>query len=176
MRNYITLSKIYANAIFSYSLKNKCTLYWHNMLKLTTNIINNNKMNSFFLNHHSTKEQFDVLINLLDNYISFDFKNFIKIVLYNRGLIIIPYIFKQFVKLHDQYKNNIIVNIESAYKLNKSQLFNIRKIISKKITGNIKINCKINRFIFAGIIINIENLILDGSLLNKLNILKKGML
>ncbi|WDR80468.1 ATP synthase F1 subunit delta [Candidatus Purcelliella pentastirinorum] len=176
MHNYITLSKIYANAILSYSLKKKCTLYWNDMLMLTTNIINNNKMKKLFLNYYSTKEQFDILTNLLDNYINFEFKNFIKIALSNHGLIIIPYIFKQFIELHDQYKNNITVNIESAYKLNKSQLFNIKKIISKKVTGNIKINCKINKFILAGIIINIKNFTLDGSLLNKLNILKKGML
>lgn len=175
MYKHIISAKIYSRAIFLYSLENKCISNWYNMLMFITNVINNNKIHNIFSNKYFPETKVKILTKLSKNYINYEFKNFIKIVSFNHCLKIIPYIFKYFIIFYNQYKNKKNIKILSAYKLSKSQSLNIETIIKKKVSNEVNISYKIDKSILAGIIIHINDFLLDGSLLNKINFLKKNI-
>jgi len=58
--------------------------------------------------------------------------------------------------------------ITSAFNLSPQQKERIRKIISKKVSREIDLKEEMNRDLIAGLIIRVDDLIIDGSLFNRL--------
>ncbi|QJC28796.1 ATP synthase F1 subunit delta [Enterobacteriaceae endosymbiont of Plateumaris consimilis] len=171
IKNYIALQ--YAKAAFFFALKNNNIKYWKKMFIFYCNVINNHYIKKFlFFNNH--KYISDVLIKLSNNKLNFHFMNMIKIMSANKRLFILDKVLIEFNNLNNIYYNKVNVNLLSNKKLNSNQLLKIKNLINKKLSKKISINYIHNKkLLIGGIIIYIEDQILDNSIRSKIDLMSQ---
>jgi len=82
-------------------------------------------------------------------------------------------IIKEFNTLVDDAESILHVEVTSAVELNESILAKLKEKLDSLLDYNIQIKNKVDEEIIAGIVLKIEDYIIDGSLLYELNSLKQ---
>ena len=95
----------------------------------------------------------------------------------NRRLNLFPEIYEEFSRLFKQYQNILEVEVISAVKTQKAQIDRLKAVIEKKYPGKrIAIRETIKEQILGGFQIKVGSEIIDASLKNQLEKLKKECL
>lgn len=170
MYKYAAISFNYAKAAFLFSLEHQNIKYWMEMLKFVSKI-SNNSLIKILINSHAKSDEliFKYFKNICGNKIDKNFQNYLKIIIENQRLHILPDIFYFFKKIKNKFNNIKIVKLVSSHKLEKKQINEIINVLEKKYSCKINITLKINKFLISGIILNIEGYIIDGSVRNHIN-------
>ncbi len=103
--------------------------------------------------------------------------NFFASIVRNRRLNLFPEIYEEFSRLFKQYQNILEVEVISAVKTQKVQIDRLKAVIEKKYPGKrIAIRETIKEQILGGFQIKVGSEIIDASLKNQLEKLKKECL
>ena len=124
----------------------------------------------------STEEKQVVLCKLFQNSIMPIVYNFIFVLNLRKRVSIVSEIANEFEKELERIKNIARVNITSAIELNDSRKDEIKEKISKKLNKEVIVEWGIDSDIIAGLVFNIDELIIDNSVRNKLEDLSKEMI
>lgn len=65
-------------------------------------------------------------------------------------------------------ESTVDVEVTSAIELTKQQLANISAAMEKRLSRKVKLNCKIDKSVIAGMIIRAGDLVIDGSVRGRL--------
>lgn len=172
MSGQFTIARVYAKAIFDLSVKQNKINQWASMLEVFSKITENTLLQSLCFSIRDTKKLSEILIVLFEDYsknkLDLFGGNFIYIIVKNKRTLLLPIIFKEFNNLYNDYMRFIIIEVISARKLNDNQLRTIVEIMTDRLSKTVKIVCRINKNILAGIIIKIGNTIIDGSLTGRI--------
>lgn len=133
-----------------------------------SNVINNPSI--------STEEKQVVLCKLFQNSIMPIVYNFLFALNLKKRVSIIPEIAVEFGKELERLKNIARVNITSAIELNDERKEQIKSKIAEKINKDIVVEWGVDSDIIAGLIFNIEELIIDNSIRHKLEDLSKEII
>ena len=124
-------------------------------------------------------ERFEV-IDLLSKELSLSkyFINFIHLLIENERTGYLPKIFDEYSVLRDNFLNISRVNVISAKELEQGEKSKIKSIVEKALNKTVAISAEVDEKIIGGYIINIENILYDGSIKtqadNLYNYLKQG--
>lgn len=103
--------------------------------------------------------------------------NFFASVVRNRRLNLFPEIYEEFSRLYKQYQNILEVEIISAVKTEKKHIDRVKAVIEKKYPGKtIAVKETVKKQILGGFQIKIGSEVIDASLKNQLENLKKECL
>lgn len=86
----------------------------------------------------------------------------------NGRLSTLPEVLAQFIQLRDTLESTIEVDVISANELNEQQLAKISAAMEKRLSRKVKLNCKIDKSVIAGVIIRAGDLVIDGSVRGRL--------
>ncbi|WMY95840.1 MAG: F0F1 ATP synthase subunit delta [Arsenophonus sp.] len=164
----MTIARPYAKAIFELAEQKELLDECQNMLRFLVSIINNKKINQLIYSAMAPKKIAIIIISVCDNKFNKYIKNLIYIMAENKRLGVLPEVFKQFVLLRNFLEGKINVKITSARKLNEKQKLKISKTIKNKFLCKVNLNYNLDKSLIAGIIINIGDLVIDGSVLNRI--------
>ena len=95
-------------------------------------------------------------------------QNLIKVMAENGRLTALPAVLEQFIHLRDAYEATAEVEVISAGTLSDSQLTKISAAMEKRLSRKVKLNCKIDKSVMAGVIIRAGDLVIDGSVRGRL--------
>lgn len=172
MFNQFTIARVYAKAVFDLSIQHNNLNQWKSTLELFSKIAHNTLLQPLCHNIIDTKKLSEIIITLFEdcNNKTIDLlsRNFIYIVVKNRRVLLLPIIFKEFNNLYNNYMKIITIEVISAHKLNNNQLKKIAEIMRYRLSKTITIVPHIDKNILAGIIIKIEDTIIDGSLMGRI--------
>lgn len=168
----ITIARPYATAAFEYALENKKIIEWKKIMHVIAIILKNKKIQNFIFYKNAEIIIEDFIHKIYDKKLHKDFKNFIKILIKYNKLNIFPEIFIYFLKLYNQYYKITNVEIISACILKKKYTDILKKRLKEKLSKKIILNYKIKKNLIAGIIIRINDLIIDNSIKSRINNLK----
>lgn len=104
------------------------------------------------------------------------FTDFLFVLLNKNRVKILDLIYKSFVLLVDENKKRLRVAVQSATKLDEQTLENISQIFSKALSKNVIIDSSVNKDLIGGICVKTLDFVFDGTVKNRLNILKEGLL
>lgn len=133
-----------------------------------SNVINNPSI--------STEEKQVVLCKLFQNSIMPIVYNFIFALNLRKRVSIINEIAAEFEKELEKIKNITRVNVTSAIELNDERKEQIKAKISEKLSKEVIVNWGVDADIIAGLIFNIDELIIDNSVRHKLEDLSKEII
>ncbi|WMY96777.1 MAG: F0F1 ATP synthase subunit delta [Arsenophonus sp.] len=171
----ITISRPYAKAIFDLAKKNQLLDECQNMLKFLVEIMNNKKINQLICSAITPKKIAIILISICNNKLNKYIKNLIYIMAENKRLGALSEVLKQFILLRNFSEGKINVNITSAHQLNEKQKLKISTIIKNKFFCQVNLYYKFDASLIEGIIINIGDLVIDGSIRNRIKQLNNAL-
>ncbi|WP_348666352.1 F0F1 ATP synthase subunit delta [Arsenophonus symbiont of Ornithomya chloropus] len=165
----ITIARPYAKAIFDLAEKDESLDEYQNMLTFIVDIINTKEINQLISSVIAPKKIATILISICgDNRLNKYIKNLIYITAHNNRLKVLPEVLKQFISLRNSLEKKININITSAYKLNEKQKLKILETIKNKLLCSVNLNYISDKSLIGGIIINIGDLVIDGSIRNRI--------
>ncbi|XBC39246.1 MAG: ATP synthase F1 subunit delta [Buchnera aphidicola (Nurudea shiraii)] len=159
-----SISKLYAQAIYKFSIINNSLSSWKIMLKYMVYVSNHEKIKKIILSMSFFQQIREIFISVCGNKIDTHAKNFIKILVENKRLIFLENIYTEFISLCDAHKNILHITIVSAYTLTQNQINNIKIMFGKYLSNNINIKYEINKNIIDGFIIKYNDLVIDLSI------------
>jgi len=133
-----------------------------------SNVINNPSI--------STEEKQIVLCKLFQNSIMPIVYNFLFVLNLRKRVNIISEIAIEFEKELERVKNIARVNITSAIELNNERKENIKAKIAEKLNKDVIVEWGVDNEIIAGLIFNIDEMIIDNSIRHKLEDLSKEII
>lgn len=168
----------YAESLFDLAKEeNKVTQYLDD-IKLVGEVLDSDPQIVQFFNHVLIEN--DKKIQLLDQ----SFKgnvdqyvlNFLKLLVQSRRIRYIDDIVKSYIKLSNQYLGIEEGMIYTPYELTVQQIQDIEKAISQKENKKVTLKVSIDPSLLGGIKVQIANRIYDGTIKNKVEMLKKELL
>ncbi|WP_367680442.1 F0F1 ATP synthase subunit delta [Candidatus Fukatsuia anoeciicola] len=165
MFDFITVARTYAKAAFDFSIKHQAVKSWQNMLVFAVKVARNEYIAELFSRSLAPEIISEIFITICDNELDEFARNFIRIMAENGRLQILPEILEQFIQLRALLESTIEIEVFSARVLNDTQRKKISTAIKKKLKllHKIKLNCKIDKSIIAGVIIRTNDIVIDGS-------------
>jgi F-type H+-transporting ATPase subunit delta len=86
----------------------------------------------------------------------------------NGRLKVLPDVLEQFVQLRAASEAIAEVEVTSATALSEEQLSKISAAMEKRLSRKVKLNCKIDKSVMAGVIIRAGDMVIDGSVRGRL--------
>jgi len=86
----------------------------------------------------------------------------------NGRLLVLPEVLQQFNTLRDALEATVDVEVTSAATLSDEQLNKISAAMEKRLSRKVKLNCKIDKSVMAGVVIRAGDLVIDGSIRSRL--------
>ncbi|CAL4317556.1 ATP synthase subunit delta [Buchnera aphidicola (Eriosoma grossulariae)] len=168
MNYYITLSRPYAKAIFNLAIKTDTIQDWNEQLffcsEISKELFKNKKYNNYFNN----EILFKIFVTIGEKHINQKTKNLIKIMAKNKRLILFPNIFNFFCNLKNNYNNIINLEIVSSFQLELKILNIVHERLLQYFSKKIIFKHTIDNSIIGGLIIKIDDQIIDCSILNQI--------
>lgn len=165
-----TISRSYAKAAFDFAIENNNILHWIYMLEFTCCVYQNTYIKNMFLSKCMSNEMmFKYIKNICQNDIDKNFENFLKILINNKRLNLIPFILIFFKKLNNKKNKIKEIKIISPIILKEKQIKKIKICLEKKLLCKIKINLKIDKDLILGLKIIFNNKTIDSTVQNKIN-------
>lgn len=168
----------YAESLFDLAKEeNKVTQYLDD-IKLVGEVLDSDPQIVQFFNHVLIEN--DKKIQLLDQ--SFEGNvdqyvlNFLKLLVQSRRIRYIDDIVKSYINLSNQYLGIEEGMIYTPYELTDQQIQDIEKAISQKENKKVTLKVSIDPSLLGGIKVQIANRIYDGTIKNKVEMLKKELL
>lgn len=158
-----TISRPYAQAIFDIAIRENSIEKWKKILIFFNMIASHPKITRFLSGSLSQNFLSSVFIIISGDIIDENAKNLIKILAENQRLKMLNNILEQFLELESYYKKNLIVELRTAFLLEKKQIINIQRILEKSLSSKITFIYKIDNSILDGMILKVNNTVFDLS-------------
>jgi F-type H+-transporting ATPase subunit delta len=168
----------YAESLFDLAKEENQVTQYLDDIKLVGEVLDSDPQIVQFFNHVLIEN--DKKIQLLDQ----SFKgnvdqyvlNFLKLLVQSRRIRYIDDIVKSYIKLSNQYLGIEEGMIYTPYELTDQQIQDIEKAISQKENKKVTLKVSIDPSLLGGIKVQIANRIYDGTIKNKVEMLKKELL
>ena len=117
-------------------------------------------------------------IKMISNRFKFTntFSKFLSLLCFKRRLFFLERILNNFLQLVSKSRGEIKAQLSSSKELSSSELENIQKQLSENFTSKIKLDYKYDPALIGGLIIQVESIMIDTSIKNRLKRLEKSMI
>jgi len=169
MAELTTLARPYAKAAFEYAIEAKQLAEWSEMLGLAAQVVSDESMQQLLTSPHFTKEdQTTAMLKVIED--KFDAKgvNFIKLLAQNKRLLALPEIEVLFNFLRSEFEKTIEAQVTSASELNEQQITQLKEKLAAKLGRQVEVSVDLNAELLGGLIIQAEDLVIDGSVRGQL--------
>lgn len=172
-----SVSSRYAGALFDIAKEDHCLAQFEQELAIVMDVFKDDDILSFFVNQTMHKEDKKELIEkYFKESVSRDIVNFLKLLIDKHRMKDVLGICQAFhaMYLEDQgIKEGILY---SPYTLTQEEIHQVEDALGYKMNQTIHLKSKIDTSLIGGIRVEIDQEIFDGSIKNKINILKKDLL
>ena len=169
MSEAITIARPYAQAAFDEAQKLNALRAWSEMLLSLTQAVNHPEVQAAVSNPRVPAVQIAGLMDaLLGTSASAQQRNFVRIVVDNRRLLVLPEIAELFEARKAEAEKSVNVVVDSAFELSAAQQDKIAASLKKRLAREIKLTCNVKKELLGGVVIRAGDKVIDGSALTRL--------
>ena len=141
-------------------------------------ISSSDEFNSLIKDPTNQKEdQLNVISKISENYkLNNLLINFLRFLISKRRLFYVEKILKDFVTICSKNRGEISAKLIVAKKLNENEINKIKDELSKNFGSDVKLNYSYNPDLIAGLIMQVESIMIDTSIKNKLQQIENKMI
>jgi F-type H+-transporting ATPase subunit delta len=170
MSQAITVARPYAQAAFDEAQKLGELKAWSEMLHAAAESIAQQDMQSIINSTRVTAAQMDnVMLAVCGGKLTGSAQNFIKLLVENKRLAVLPEILEMFEMLRAEAEKSVDVVVTSAFDLNDAQKQKIAAALKVRMGREIKLSCETNRELLGGVVIRAGDKVIDGSARTRLS-------
>jgi F-type H+-transporting ATPase subunit delta len=168
------LAQVYARALFGVAREQGKLDELREQLAQFADALNSNRDLAvfFFSPYFSTKEKQDALGRLLDG-ADEAFTNFLSLLIENHRMPVIFRIRQEYERLWEEENKTLPVEITSAIALDEQTTESLGKTIGERAGRKVTLAARVDPDILGGIVIRVGNSILDASIRNRLEQLRR---
>lgn len=164
MSQAITTARPYAQAAFEEAQKQSALHAWSEFLTGLAEAAQLPDVAVLLGNPKVSKAQLSGLMEALSgNNASTQQKNFVRILVENGRLGILPEIAAQYEMLKAEAEKSVSVVVDSAFELSAAQQEKIATAMKKRLGREIKLACNVNKELLGGVVIRAGDKVIDGS-------------
>ncbi|QLK87515.1 F0F1 ATP synthase subunit delta [Arsenophonus endosymbiont of Aphis craccivora] len=163
MSEITTVARPYAKAAFDFAVENQLVDKWQNMLSFIAEATSNQQIGELLSGSIAPETLAKTFITICGDEIDEHVRHLIRIMAENGRLSTLPEVLKQFIQLRAFLESTVDIEVISATELNEKQQFKISAAMEKRLSRKVKLNCKIDKSVIAGVIIRAGDLVIDGS-------------
>jgi len=169
MAELTTLARPYAKAAFEYALEAKQLAEWSEMFSFVSQVVSDQAMQELLTSPHFSKDdQTDAMLKVCADKLSDQATNFIKLLAQNGRLVALPEIEVLFNFLRSEFEKTVDAQVTSATELNEQQITQIKEKLAAKLGRQVEASVEVDADLLGGLIIQAEDLVIDGSVRGKL--------
>lgn len=170
MSEAITAARPYAQAAFEEAQNMSDLKGWSDVLLSLAEAVSCTEVRAVATSPRVAKEQVESLfLGLLEGKAKKQHSNFIKVLVSNQRLMILPEIAAIFEALRAEAEKTVNVVVDSAFELTAAQQEKIINSLKARMDREVKLVCKVNKELLGGVVIRIEDKVLDGSARTRLS-------
>ena len=168
------LAQVYARSLFQVAREqNKLDLLREQLGQLADAISSNRELQTFFFSpYFSTEEKQSALERVLDDADPV-FVNFLELLIENHRMPVIFRIRAQYERMWEEENRTLPVEITSAVELDKATTDSVGQAIGERTGRKVMLATRVDADILGGIVVRVGNSILDASIRNRLEQLRK---
>ena len=169
MAELTTVARPYAKAAFEHAMAANSLQSWSEMIGFTAAVVADEQMSMLLTSPHLTKEQqCEAMLKVCSDKLDEQGQNFVKLLAQNHRLLALPQIAEIFEYLKAEFEKTIEVNVLSAIELNQEQCSKLQQKLAGKLGRQVKINARVDQSLLGGLVIEAEDMVIDGSVRGKL--------
>jgi F-type H+-transporting ATPase subunit delta len=169
MSEAITVARPYALAAFDEATKLGDLKGWSDMLQTAAEATANPEVHEAITSPRVARSQLESLMLALCGKVSATAGNFIKLLVENQRLILLPEIAALFEIMRAEAEKSVDVVVTSAFDLSEAQKQKITAALKIRMGREIRLSCETNRELLGGVIIRAGDKVIDGSARNQLS-------
>jgi len=164
MAEAITTARPYAQAAFEEAQKLGALKDWSEMLLSLAEAVGHPEVCAVVTNPRVSRQQAESLMEgLLGSQASMQQRNFVRVLVDNQRLLILPEIAAIFETLRAEAEKTVNVVVDSAFELSATQQEKIMASLKQRMGREIRLTCKIDKELLGGIVIRAGDKVIDGS-------------
>ena len=176
MANSITVARPYAKAILSLAQATNSYAQWSKMLEFLNLVILDSRVSLLLKNQViASSKKADFLNSLAPERLTKEGQNLVKILAYNRRLLIIPELYNLYENLRKEAEHIVTLKITLAQDLVAVAMDNLQKVFASKLKGQIIIETEIEANLIGGGKLKIGDRVLDSTIKSTLKELYKHL-
>jgi len=168
MSEFVTVARPYAKAAFDFAVENQSVDRWQDMLAFAAEVTKNEQMAELLSGALAPETLAESFIAVCGDQLDAHGQNLIKVMADNGRLKVLPDVLEQFIRLREAREATVEVEVTSATALSEEQLEKISVAMEKRLSRKVKLNCKIDKSVVAGVIIRAGDMVIDGSVRGRL--------
>ena len=169
MSEFVTVARPYAKAAFDFAVEHNSLESWQNMLTFAAEVAENEQMTELLSGALAPETLSESFIAICGEQLDANGQNLIKVMAENGRLKVLPDVLKQFIQLRAALEATVEVEVTSASALSDIQLSKISAAMEKRLSRKVKLNCKIDKSVMAGVVIRAGDMVIDGSVRGRLD-------
>ncbi len=168
MSDLTTIARPYAKAAFDFAVEHSALPQWSEMLMFASEVANHESMQNILDSGFSSEKLSEIWLAVCGEQLDVHGQNFIKIMAENGRLIALPETLQLFLALKREYEKIVNVEVISAVALSEEQCTAIEEKLIVRLKRNVKLDCRVDETLIAGVVIRAEDLVIDTSVRGKL--------
>jgi F-type H+-transporting ATPase subunit delta len=176
MAENITIARPYAQAIFSLAQEQGDLKGWSDMLQFAAAVAADPEMVAVIDSPRFDNAQVaDLFIEICGDKLNDAGKNMIRVLAENDRLEVLPEVAELYEAERSAVEGTIVAEVISATTLNDAQQKNIAEALKKRLGRDVTLECKIDESLLGGAIIRAGDVVIDGSVVGKLEKLTSAL-
>ncbi|ELZ9929601.1 F0F1 ATP synthase subunit delta [Cronobacter malonaticus] len=168
MSEFVTVARPYAKAAFDFAVEHQSLDRWQDMLAFAAEVAKNEQMAELLSGALAPATLAESFIAICGDQLDANGQNLIRVMAENGRLKVLPDVLEQFIQLRAALEATVEVEVTSASALSDEQLAKISAAMEKRLSRKVKLNCKIDKSVMAGVIIRSGDTVIDGSVRGRL--------
>ena len=169
MSEYVTVARPYARAAYEFAKEHNAVEDWLSMIGFLKEIVSNPEITELIQSSGSNDSLIKMLIAVTDGYIDEYGLNFLKLIVENGRLAVIPDILEEFERLKDEDEKKLQANVRSVEKLSSGESEKIQKFLEDKYKCSVEIINTIDPDILGGVVIETPEEVIDASIRSRID-------
>lgn len=168
MPKLVTVARPYAKAAFEFAVEHQAVTHWQAMLTFCAEASLNERIAELLSGTVVPEKLAETFIAVCGEELDAAGQNLIRVMAENERLTVLPDVLKQFILLRAAQEATVEVDVLSASTLKEEQLAKINAAIEQRLSRKVKLNCKIDKSVIAGVVIRAGDMVIDGSVRGRL--------
>jgi F-type H+-transporting ATPase subunit delta len=175
MSELTTIARPYAKAAFDYAVEANAIESWLEQLTFAAQVSQDDTIQAYLSGGVSVEQAITLFLNVCGEQVDSKGQNLLKIMAENHRLLALPQVLEQFCELKAEHEETVNVDVTSAVKLKVAETKTLSAALEKRLARKVKLNCKVDKSIISGLIIQAGDMVIDGSIQGKLNRLSQSL-
>jgi len=176
MSELATLARPYAVAAFKWAKQTDAMQKWSQSLGLMAAIMENDEISIVVNNPKIGKQKLtEFLLDICSDQIEFDSANFLKVLVQNGRLYLLPAIAVLFEEYKAEYEGYVDVQVSTAYEFSEEAYRQLSGKLEKSLGKKINMNVAVDKSLIGGVLVRAGDRVIDGSIRGQLQHMQKAL-